>query len=167
MGAQRFVPSELRIDSGRVYSLAELIDLAKAHNPETRLAREGARAQAAALGIARSELFPTLAAVALAGLDRSEAGLGSRFRRQTAPTFQVSLNLNDTTFDFGARRGRINAERAPPGFELGFQRGAPATHLCRIGGVLQPAECSKARRRRGRKPGERTGRARGGGRASP
>jgi len=48
------------------------IDLAEGHNPETRVAWEGARAQAAALGIARSELFPTLVAIALAGVDRSD-----------------------------------------------------------------------------------------------
>ena len=102
----------LPIEADKVYSLAELIDLAEAHNPETRVAWEGARAQAAALGIARSELFPTLAAVALAGANRDEAGIGSRFYRQTTPALQVSLNLNYTIFDFGARRGRINAESA-------------------------------------------------------
>ena len=105
-------PSEFRIDSEKVYSLAELIDLAEAHNPETRVAWEAARAQAAALGIARSELFPTIAAVALAGVERDEAGLGVRFYRQTNAAFQLSLNLNYTVFDFGARRGRINAESA-------------------------------------------------------
>ena len=96
----------------RVYSLAELIDLAEAHNPETRVAWESARAQAAELGIAHSELFPTLAAVALAGVDREQAPLGSQFYRQIVPTFQISLNLSYTIFDFGARRGRINAESA-------------------------------------------------------
>ncbi|HVP00284.1 MAG TPA: TolC family protein [Bryobacteraceae bacterium] len=89
-----------------------MIDLAEAHNPETRVAWENARAQAAALGIARSELFPTLAVVALAGVDRTESGLGSRFYRQTTPNFQLSLDLNYTIFDFGARRGRINAQSA-------------------------------------------------------
>jgi outer membrane protein TolC len=98
------------IELDKVYSLAELIDLAETHNPETRVAWEGARAQAAALGIARSELFPTLAAVALAGADRDEAGLGARFYRQTIGSFQLTLSLNYTLFDFGARRGRINAE---------------------------------------------------------
>ena len=91
---QRFGPPALRIEPDRIYSLAELIDLAEAHNPETRAAWENARAQAAALGIARSELFPTLAAVALAGVDRSEEGLGSQFFRQTIPDFQLSLDLN-------------------------------------------------------------------------
>ena len=109
---RRFQPPELRIESDKSYSLAELIDLAEAHNPETRVVWERARAQAAALGIARSELFPTLAAVALAGVNRDEAGIGSRFYRQTLPFFQVSLDLNYTILDFGARRGRINAECA-------------------------------------------------------
>jgi outer membrane protein TolC len=92
--------------------LGELIDLAKAHNPETRVAWESARAEAAALGIARSELYPALTAVALSGVDRSEVPLGSQFYRQTVPVLQASLDLNYTIFDFGARRGRITAESA-------------------------------------------------------
>ena len=110
--AQRFHPPTVRIEPGKIYSLDELIDLAEAHNPETRVAWENARAQAASIGIARSELFPTLSAVALAGVDRQEAPLGSQFYRQTIPNFQISLNLNYAIFDFGARRGRISAERA-------------------------------------------------------
>jgi outer membrane protein len=109
---QRLRSQTLNIEPDRVYSLAELIDLAEAHNPDTRVVWEGARAQAAALGVARSELFPTLAAVALAGVEREEVGLGAQFYRQTTPTFQISLSLNYTIFDFGARRGRINAESA-------------------------------------------------------
>jgi outer membrane protein len=50
--------------------------------------------------------------VALTGVDRLEAPLVSRFYRQTIPVFQLSLELNYTIFDFGARRGRINAESA-------------------------------------------------------
>jgi outer membrane protein TolC len=110
--ARRFIPPPLRIEPDRIYSLGELIDLAEAHNPATRVAWESARAQSAALGIARSELFPTLAAVALAGVDRSEEGFYSQFYRQTIPNFQLSLNLTYTIFDFGARHGRINAEVA-------------------------------------------------------
>jgi outer membrane protein len=108
----RLHSASLRIEADRVYSLAELVDLAEAHNPETRVAWETARAQAAALGIARSELFPSLASIALAGVDRQEAGLGSRFYRQTISDSEVSVNFNYTIFDFGARRGRINAESA-------------------------------------------------------
>ena len=109
---KRFRPPAFRIESDKAYSLAELIDLAEAHNPETRVSWENARAQAAALGIARSELYPTLSAVALSGVDREEVPLGSQFFRQTLPVFQASLDLNYTIFDFGARRGRIAAESA-------------------------------------------------------
>jgi len=110
--SRRFISPPLRIELGRIYSLAELIDLAEAHNPETKVAWEGARAQVAALGIARSELYPTLVAVALTNVERSQEGLGSQFFRQTLPTFELSLNLTYTILDFGARRGRINAESA-------------------------------------------------------
>jgi outer membrane protein len=44
------------IDPSKTYSLPELIDLAESHNPETRFAWERARAQAADLGIAKSDL---------------------------------------------------------------------------------------------------------------
>lgn len=100
------------IDANRVYSLAELIDLAETHNPVTRVAWENARAQAAALGIARSELYPTISAAALTSVDRSEVPFFSQFYRQTAPDFEVALDLNYTIFDYGARRGRIDAEKA-------------------------------------------------------
>src|ERR1700679_1217057 len=108
----RFRQPAFRIEPHKAYSLAELIDLAEAHNPETRVAWENARAQGAALGIARSELYPTLSAVALSGVDREEIPLGSRFYRHTDPAAQVSLDLNYTILDFGARRGRIGAESA-------------------------------------------------------
>ncbi len=166
--ARRFHPPAPGIEPDRVYSLAALIDLAETHNPETRVAWEGARAQAAALGIARSELFPALAAVALAGVERDEAGLGARFYRQTNPAFQLSLDLNYTIFDFGARRGRINAESARL---LASNFGFNDVHRQLIydvsQGLLPSAECGRAGRSRGSKPGERTGRATGGRRASP
>ena len=102
----------LNFDPEKTYSLPKLIDLAESHNPETRVAWERARAQAAALGIARSELYPTLAAAALAGVSRVEDYSVDRFVRRTVGDFQVALNLNYTIFDFGARAGRINAAKA-------------------------------------------------------
>ena len=110
--AKNFGASNFRLDPDKTYSLAELIDLAESHNPETRVAWERARAQAAALGVARSELYPTLAAAALSGVTRSEVYLVDRFYRQTIADFQVALNLNYTVFDFGARSGRISAASA-------------------------------------------------------
>jgi outer membrane protein len=67
--------------------------------------------QAAAWGVARGELYPTLAA-ALARAARAEDYVADRFFRQTIGDFQVALNLNYTVFDFGARAGRINAAKA-------------------------------------------------------
>src|SRR5262245_53827699 len=51
--ARRNPSPPLHIAPDRIYSLPELIDLAESYNPETRAAWENARAQAAALGIAR------------------------------------------------------------------------------------------------------------------
>ena len=110
--AGNFTEPGLSFDQEKTYSLAELIDLAESHNPETRVAWEHARAQAAAWGIARSELYPTIAAAALAGVDREQAYLTDRFFRQTIGDFQVVLNLNYTIVDFGARAGRISAAKA-------------------------------------------------------
>jgi outer membrane protein len=110
--AKTFGVSQFRIDPDKTYSLPELIDLAESQNPETRVAWDRARAQAAALGVARSELYPTLAAAALSGVTRSQAFLVDRFYRQTKGDFQVSMDLNYTVFDFGARSGRITAARA-------------------------------------------------------
>jgi outer membrane protein TolC len=107
-----FRESSFSTDPAKSYSLAELIDLAETHNPETHFAWERARAQAAALGVARSELFPTLATTALSQTSRQETYLGARFYRQTFQDFQAALDLNYTVFDFGARTGRIDAAKA-------------------------------------------------------
>jgi len=100
------------LDQSKTYSLAELIDLAQAHNPATRAAWERARSQAAALGISRSELYPTLAAAALSQTESVQAFFGDRFHGQTIQNFQLALDLNYTVFDFGARSGRIDGARA-------------------------------------------------------
>ena len=110
--ARNLTEAKFNLDPEKTYSLPELIDLAESHNPETRVAWERARGQAAAWGVARSELYPTVAAAALAGVDRDQAYLADRFFRQTIGDFEVVLNLNYTIFDFGARAGRINAAKA-------------------------------------------------------
>jgi outer membrane protein TolC len=45
-------------------------------------------------------------------VDRAEIPLGTQFYRFTIPSDEVSLDLNYTILDFGARRGRIAAESA-------------------------------------------------------
>src|ERR1700722_3059801 len=110
--AQAFRNPTVSIDATKTYPLAELIDYAESHHPVTRVAWENARAQAAAWGGARAELYPTLAAIALSGVNRAEVPFGSVFYRQTLSTFEATLDLEYTVFDFGARAGRIAAASA-------------------------------------------------------
>src|SRR5260370_25440729 len=91
--ARNFTKPRLNFDQENTYSLPELIDLAESHNPETRVAWEPARAQAAALGIARSELYPTLAAAAPPRASRSEGYGVAPFLRPTLSDSHVSLKL--------------------------------------------------------------------------
>lgn len=110
--AKPFLEYRFSIEPDRTYTLAELVNLAEEHNPETRVAWEMARAQVATLGVARSDLYPTVAAVALSQTNRSEVLLSSQFYRQTVQSFSVALALNYTIFDFGERASRIAAARA-------------------------------------------------------
>jgi len=125
--ARNLAQPGLNLDPAKNYSLPELIDLAESHNPETRVAWERARAQAAAWGVARSELYPTVAAAALAGVDRDQAYLADRFFRHTIGDFQVVLNLNYTIFDFGARAAESALRKLRP-----WQRTSPSmTHTAK------------------------------------
>lgn len=110
--ARDFRDSRFTVDTARTYSLAELVDMAESHNPETRLAWERALAQAAVLGIVRSELYPILTAAALSHTGRDYVYLQTQFYRQTKQDFEAALELNYTVFDFGGRRGRIGAAKA-------------------------------------------------------
>jgi outer membrane protein TolC len=104
--------SQSSVDPGKTYTLAELIDFAEEHNPETRVAWRNAKARAAALGIARSAMYPTVAAVALANTSRARILLNSDFYRQTYGSFQPQLHLEYLIFDFGERGGAIDAAKA-------------------------------------------------------
>ena len=104
--------SKYTIDPTKTYTLADLIDLAEEHNPETRLAWQNAKARAASLGIARSALYPTMAAVAVANTSRIRILFNSDFIRQTIGVFQPDLQVDYLVFDFGARSGAIEAAKA-------------------------------------------------------
>src|SRR6202035_1465327 len=110
--AKPLLESRFSVEPDRAYTLAELVNLAEEHNPETRVAWESARARMAALGVARSELYPTVAAVVLSQTDRSEVLFATQFDRQTVQSFGGALDLNYTIFDFGGRAARIAAARA-------------------------------------------------------
>jgi len=100
------------IDAAKVYTLAELIDVAQQHNPETRVAWEQAKARAASLGIARAAFYPTLTAVALAATTREAALIGEYFHRQTEGLFVPTLHVDYLVFDFGGRSGAIDIAKA-------------------------------------------------------
>jgi outer membrane protein TolC len=102
----------VNLDPGKIYTLAELIDLAEQHNPETRVAWEDAKSKAAALGIARSALYPTMSAVALAISLRQAALIGEYFHRQTEGIFEPLLQVEYLVFDIGGRSGEIDAAKA-------------------------------------------------------
>ncbi|QNI30375.1 TolC family protein [Alloacidobacterium dinghuense] len=100
------------LDPSKAYTLAELIDLAEQHNPETRVAWQQAKARASALGIARGALFPTLAAVAVGNTTRTQILFNSAFVRQTYGAFEPELHVEYLIFDFGGRSGAIDAAKA-------------------------------------------------------
>ncbi|RPH67220.1 MAG: TolC family protein [Myxococcaceae bacterium] len=59
------------VQPGRQYGLPELVELAAASNPETRIVWQRARQAALAVGVAHARDYPTLSAVALAAYQRS------------------------------------------------------------------------------------------------
>ena len=99
------------LDPNRVYTLPDLVDIAEQNNPETRVLWERAKQRAAAAGVARSALFPTLAAVASASMNQYSLFFGKFYHEDTA-LFPAIVNLSYTVFDFGARRARIDEAQA-------------------------------------------------------
>jgi outer membrane protein len=100
------------IDHQRKYTLAELTDLAQQHNPDTRVAWEQAKGRAAALGVARSALYPTLAAAVLGATSRTGPLIGPDFHLQTLGLYEPYLHVEYLIFDFGGRSGGIDIAKA-------------------------------------------------------
>ncbi len=99
------------LDASRLYTLPELVDIAERNNPETRAVWEQAKQRAAAAGIARSALFPTVAALASASYNQYSLFV-TRFYHEDLATFPATLSVNYTVFDFGARDANIDQARA-------------------------------------------------------
>jgi outer membrane protein TolC len=108
------LPSPADIDSGHVYSLVELIDVAQRRNPATRVAWEQARQAAINVGIARAAYLPALTASALAGYEHvvvpfptnlAPAGLITFNAQEVFPQLTVKYLL----FDFGGRAAAVDA----------------------------------------------------------
>jgi outer membrane protein len=99
------------LDPNHVYTLPDLVDIAEKNNPETRALWEQAKQRAAAAGIARSTLFPTVAALASASYNQYSLFV-TRFYHEDLATFPATLSVNYTVFDFGARDANIDQARA-------------------------------------------------------
>lgn len=110
--AVRKQPRPVTLDPDHAYTLTELIDLAEQHNPETRVAWQQAKSRAAALGIARSSLYPTMTAVAIAVSLRTATLIGEFFQRQTEGIFEPVLHVEYLVFDIGGRSGEIDMAKA-------------------------------------------------------
>lgn len=109
---QRLPNAAYAVDANHTHTLAELIDLAESHNPDTQVAWQNAKARAQSVGVAQSALFPTITAVALARTFRQNDIYAGGFYRDTVGLFQPALNLDYLIFDFGGRSGTINAAKA-------------------------------------------------------
>jgi outer membrane protein len=103
---------EASIDEGHVYSLGELIDIAESNSPTTRAAWNRAKMTAASVGIAKSELYPTIIAIVSGTTYLNPQLFGPTFVLQDWGIFDAEVHLAYTLVDFGARRTEITATQA-------------------------------------------------------
>lgn len=103
---------EAALDGEHVYSLGELIDIAESNSPSTQAAWDRAKVAAASVGIAKSELYPTIIAAAAGRSYLNPELFGQTFAVQDLGTFETALHLAYTLVDFGARRTEITASEA-------------------------------------------------------
>ena len=117
-----------RIDPERRYALPELIDLAQRTNPETRVAWEGARRAALAVGLVESEYFPVLAISVLGGYQNTAVPVPTTvasdgFFRLELLQAVPALNLRWLLLDFGRRGNAWDAAKERLlAANLGFNR---------------------------------------------
>jgi len=103
---------EATIDAEHIYSLGELIDIAESNSPTTQAAWNQAKANAASVGIAKSELYPTIIATVSGTTYLNPELFGPTFVLQDWAIFDVDLHLTYTLVDFGARHTEITAAQA-------------------------------------------------------
>ncbi len=105
-------PHEASIDSEHVYSLGELIDIAESNSPTTQAAWNRAKMTAASVGIAKSDLYPTIIATAAGQAYLNPQLFYQTFVVQDLGLFDAAVHLSYTLVDFGARRTEITATQA-------------------------------------------------------
>ena len=87
-------------------TLAEVVDQALCHNPQTRLAWANARAQAAQVGIAEGAYLPTLSLSAGRSRNSSDAGTSLTYNQTTG-----ALSASYLLYDFGGRAATLENAR--------------------------------------------------------
>ena len=97
-----FVPCQ-PLPSGTIYRVLEVVDQALCRNPKTHEAWANARAQAAQVGVARSDYLPSL--------DGRIAATQSRTDGQSTNLRSSSLTLSWLLYDFGARDANLEYAR--------------------------------------------------------
>jgi outer membrane protein TolC len=105
-------PHEASIDGEHVYSLGELIDIAESNSPTTQAAWNRAKTNAASVGIAKSELYPTIIAAVSGTTYLNPQLFNQTFVLQDWAIFDTEVHLAYTLVDFGARRTEISAAQA-------------------------------------------------------
>jgi len=131
--ARERVEERNAVQSGRRYGLPELVELAAASNPDTRILWQRAREAALAVGVAHSSDWPTLSAVALGGYQHSSFPVSSLPAGITlaAPEFLPGISLmgaqgNGTSGRFGVGTFEVLPFVALRWQALDFSRGPAA-----------------------------------------
>jgi outer membrane protein len=101
---------EFELNPTTVYTLPALIDIAESRSPETREAWQAARFRAAALGVAKSELYPIARAFLVGFTNEVGVLLYNQFALQYEGIGEAGLSLDYTLLDFGARLDRIHEQ---------------------------------------------------------
>ena len=97
----------LPTDFGQPLGLAEVVDSALCHNPQTRQVWANARVQAAQVGVAQAAFLPGLSADASVSRLRNEAVRGAAAYTQRS----AGVDLSYVLFDFGARAASLENAR--------------------------------------------------------
>ncbi|MCT8972962.1 TolC family protein [Microbaculum marinisediminis] len=117
---------EAGIQSGRVYTLPELIDLAQRTNPATRIAWEEARQAALAVGMVEASFLPLITANVIGGEQAVVTPVpnlvgGTDYISTTANGIAPNLALQWLVFDFGQRQAlQEAAEHTAYAANVGF-----------------------------------------------
>ena len=118
-------PPPPAIDPQRVYTLAELIDIAQSSHPETRIAWDDARRAALAEGIAESTYLPHVTASVIGGVrstrgSQSAGDVGADASTSSSGAI-AALSLEWLVFDFGQREAIVeSAQQASIASNIAF-----------------------------------------------